>query len=97
MSKHEKLKAEIERFVNGYVAGSCNSYDHCLSLITEEIQKEDPSICSQLVEQTFDAVLGETEIFLCDTCAWWCWSHEMSEGNDSVCADCSPDGDKNYE
>lgn len=97
MSKHEELKAFVERFVNGYVAGSCNSYDQCLSVLKESVVEEGFNTCDQMIEQTLNAVLEEEEIFLCSECAWWCWSHEMSEMNDTTCVDCSPNGEYHYE
>ena len=90
MSKHEELKALAERFVSGYVAGSCNSYDECRSRFTEEVKEVDESICDQQIELILDQAIDEAEIFLCECCGWWCWAHEHSEVCEGNCSECSP-------
>lgn len=93
MSKHDNLKALVENFVNGYMAGSCNGYNECLNRLIEEVKEFDESICDQQIEQLLDQVIAETEIFLCECCGWWCWAHEYSETTADYCTDCAPNNE----
>lgn len=43
----------------------------------------------ELTPQQHDEL--DQEVFLCDTCGWWCEAHERSESDE--CVDCSGDND----
>lgn len=36
----------------------------------------------------------DQQIFLCNSCNWWCEIHEMSEIGDWECTDCVPEEDE---
>lgn len=85
-----QLQTKVENFVNGYVAGSSNSYDVCFEALKEEL----PDVDETELQCLFDNVIEQEEIFLCSECGWWCWSHEVSFNNSSVCTDCAGDEDE---
>lgn len=88
MSKTENIKQFVEKFVSGYIAGSSNSYDECKQYLISELEEHFDIRDEQHVEMLLDAEIAEQEIFLCEVCGWWCWSHEFSEVEENTCNDC---------
>ncbi|WDR22138.1 hypothetical protein PJM41_0053 [Salmonella phage vB_SenS_UTK0009] len=86
--KLSELEISIREFVSGYIAGSCNSYDHCLDVL----KSEHPTVDSDLLETLLNNEIEVAGIFICDTCSWWCWDHEHSSDYD-VCSDCHGDNE----
>ena len=66
-----------------YLQGTCNSLDDGVQTIFGE-DFSSFNLSSENHEQI------DNEIFLCETCGWWC---EMSESGDEDgnCTDCSED------
>lgn len=86
----DNLKEVIRAFVNGFIAGSCNSFDYSLEVLKEE----QSDVAPDTLETLLNEVIAEEEIFLCEECGWWCWSHEISFNNSSVCTDCAGEDDE---
>lgn len=57
--------------------GTCSTIDDHLP---DDMELED------LTEQDYADI--DNEIFLCETCGWWCEIGEVSEHEDGVCTDC---------
>lgn len=91
MTKIEKIHAFVETFVHGYVAGSCNSYEECKERLAEELEEHFGIVDRGHVEVVLDNAIEEAEIFLCNTCGWWCWAHEQSPAKVDECSECNPE------
>ncbi|AYN56069.1 hypothetical protein STG2_105 [Salmonella phage STG2] len=87
MKTSNELKEEAKVFVNGFIAGSCNSFDYSLTVFTEE----HPEVNKDILETILNKAIEEAEIFLCDSCGWWCWAHERSWNDYDTCRDCDPE------
>lgn len=80
-----KLKELVREFTNGFIAGSCNSFDQSVDVLVAEYPNIDPAELEKLLTE----VIKEEEIFLCEVCGWWCWAHELSYNNIDTCTECS--------
>lgn len=95
MTKIEKIHAFVETFVHGYIAGSCNSYEECKERLAESLNEEFGIVDLGHVEAVLDNGIEEAEIFLCNSCGWWCWAHEQSFNHVDECAECHPEDEDN--
>lgn len=78
------------------VVGTCMSYHAAGSLIVQRVA----DICGlKITHDEADDLLGQalerTEIFLCDSCSWWCEAHEHSFNDYDVCRDCKEEDEDN--
>lgn len=65
-----------------HIRGTCNSIGSALETFNAGDLEDDTEFLGHL----------DQEIFLCDTCGWWCETSEMAEDEDEtgqVCTDCS--------
>jgi hypothetical protein len=61
-----------------FLTGSSSSLDNALAVFgAEDLQDHDPFL-----------VTLDEQIFLCDTCGWWCLSEEQNCMVDLICNDC---------
>ena len=72
------------------VVGTCMSYHEAGRMIVKRVA----DVCSlKITEDEADELLEQaiekTEIFLCDSCSWWCEAHEHSFNDYDVCRDCN--------
>lgn len=61
-----------------FLTGSCNSLDEALQIFEKEELAD---------HQPFLQYLDD-EIFLCDSCSWWCPLDEQNRHDELVCCDC---------
>ncbi len=73
------VKQVSQRFADAAV-GTCMSIQEVLCFI-DEPDFDDLELDWQLIED---------QIFLCDTCGWWCEAGDWSEWDEGVCNECSP-------
>jgi len=61
-----------------YLAGSCNSLNSALDMFdAEHLDMHDPFL-----------KMLDDEIFLCNTCDWWCPIEEANMNSELTCNDC---------
>lgn len=88
MSKVNKETATmIEQFVNGYIAGSCNSFDESLNVLHFSLTEKGIKISLEDLEMELSQALEDAEVFCCENCGWWCYEHDRSEEG-TYCSDC---------
>lgn len=46
-------------------------------------------ITAEEADDLLGQALEKTEIFLCDSCSWWCEAYEHSFNDYDVCRDCN--------
>ncbi|QYC51602.1 hypothetical protein key_111 [Erwinia phage KEY] len=84
----EKLALE---FVNGYIAGSCVSYDDALTTFAEALADEGITVPNNdTLEKWLNDAIEESGIFNCDECSWWCWDYEVAFFGNNKCVECDP-------
>lgn len=71
-------RAKIQRVIDS-LRGSTDS-------IEATCEEEDLNYDDELRQPEFNMI--DEQIFLCETCGWWCETSEMSQDVDSVCNDC---------
>lgn len=91
-----QIETLANEFVQGYVAGSCNSYDTSLEAFGDVVKDHDLAFESEL-EVVFDNAIERAGIFHCDCCGWWCWDHEFSTSSVGNCSECYPDEEEEDE
>jgi len=90
---NKPLETIGREFVNGYMAGSCNSFDECLRVFEEELKEHNIAWEGDLENHLNDAI-ESAGIFNCDCCGWWCWDYEHSPTTSGGCNECYPAEDE---
>jgi len=79
---------QIIQFLQGTCMNSLN--DAVVEICGEEFSEDD------LTSENHDQI--DNEIFLCDTCGWWCevsQEADTEELGERICDDCKPDDEEN--
>jgi hypothetical protein len=79
---HEDIEHKCDECVwqeiINYLTGSSSSLDNALYMFeAEELDSHDPFL-----------VMLDEQIFLCDTCGWWCLAEEQNMSDELQCNDC---------
>lgn len=75
------------------VVGTCKSiFNEVDNLIQEKVKLETgEDISCDEASDLCDAAMTTTEIFLCNTCSWWCEASDASFNASCTCVDCAGD------
>lgn len=72
-----------------YLQGTTNTLDGAVGIITGNDELDSMDLTPQQLEHI------DNEIFLCETCGWWCEVCEMN--GDQTCDDCTEEDDDDDE
>ena len=74
---------DVQKLID-YLQGTCNSLSDGIETIYPGMDDMD------LIQEDYDTM--DNQIFHCETCGWWCESHEQQESGE--CEDCAVEEDE---
>lgn len=83
----KEIKSKIEEIVDGYIAGSCVSFDEALNRLDEDLEEMGVTMSLESLEELLIQAIADAELFCCENCSWWCHEHDRSEEG-TYCSDC---------